>query len=96
MTPWFGLTLVCCVLLGLLLGLTQAVDWNYQPVVRSGSSFDRATKATSDSPTSSVVESIAFDLARVRPFRSLVLDRGSGNIGPPGQQNRGQRSRWAW
>jgi hypothetical protein len=41
MTPWFRLTLVCCVLLCLLLGLTQAVDWNYQPVVRSGSSFDR-------------------------------------------------------
>jgi hypothetical protein len=51
MTPWFRLTLVCCVLLCLLLGLTQAVDWNYQPVVSSGSSFDRGTKATSDSPT---------------------------------------------
>ena len=94
MTPWFRLTLVCCVLLGLLLGLTQAVDWNYLPVVRSGSSFDRGTKATSDSTTSSVVERMAFDLARVRPFGSLVLDRGSGNIGPPGQQNRGHRSRW--
>ena len=90
MTPWFRLTLVCCcVLLCLLLGLTQAVDWNYQPVVRSGPSFDRGTKATSDSPTSSVVERMAFDLARVRPFGSLVLDLGSGNIGPPGQQNRG-------
>jgi hypothetical protein len=91
MTPWFRLTLVCCVLLCLLLGLTQAVDWNYQPVVSSGSSFDRGTKATSDSPTSSVVESMAFDLARVRPFGSRVLDRGStaGNIGPPGQHNRG-------
>ncbi len=63
MTPWFRLTLVCCVLLGLLLGLTQAVDWNYQPVVSSGSLFDRATNA-SDSPTSSVVGSMAFDLAR--------------------------------
>jgi hypothetical protein len=41
MTPWLRLTLVCYVLLGLLLGLTQAVDWNYQPVVSSGSSFDR-------------------------------------------------------
>jgi hypothetical protein len=41
--------------------------------------------------TSSVVESWAFDLARVRPFGSRVLDRGStaGNIGPPGQKNRG-------
>ena len=91
MTPWFRLTLVCCVLLCLLLGLTQAVDWNYQSVVSSGSSFDRGTKATSDSPTSSVVESMAFDLARVRPFGSLVLDRGStaGDTGPPGQENYG-------
>jgi hypothetical protein len=31
---------------------------------------------------------MAFDLARVRRFGSLVLDRGSGNIGPPGQHNR--------
>ena|ERR1700693_1476632 len=85
MTPWFRLTLVCCVLLGLLLGLTQAVDWNYQPVVSSGSLFDRATNA-SDSPTSSVVGSMAFHLARAGPFGSLVLDCGltAGNIGPPG------------
>ena len=90
MTPWFRLTLVCCVLLGLLLGLTQAVDWNYQPVVSSGSLFDRATNA-SDSPTSSVVGSMAFDLARAGPFGSLVLDCGltAGNIGPPGQENHG-------
>ena len=90
MTPWFRLTLVCCVLLGLLLGLTQAVDWNYQPVVSSGSLVDRATNA-SDSPTSSVVGSMAFDLARAGPFGSLVLDCGltAGNIGPPGQENHG-------
>jgi hypothetical protein len=89
MTPWFRLTLICCVLLCLFLGLTQAVDWNYQPVVNSGSSSDRSTKATSDSPTSSVVGSMAFHLARARPFGSLVLDCGLtvGNIGPPGQQN---------
>ena len=91
MTPWFRLTLVCCVLLCLLLGLTQAVDWNYQPVVSSGSSCDRGSKATSDSPTSSVVGSMAFDLARAGPFGSLVLDWGltAGNIAPPGQQNHG-------
>ncbi len=91
MTPWFRLTLVCCVLLCLFLGLTQAVDWNHQPVVSSGSSFDRGTKATSDSPTSSVVRSMAFHLARARPFGSLVLDCGLtvGNIGPPGQENHG-------
>jgi hypothetical protein len=96
MTPWFRLTLVCCVLLGLLLGLTQAVDWNYQPVVSSGSLFDRATNA-SDSPTSSVVGSMAFDLARAGPFGSLVLDCGltAGNIGPPGQENTGHRNRRA-
>ena len=90
MTSWFRLTLVYCVLLCLLLGLIQAVDWNYQPVVSSGSLFDRATKA-SDSPTSSVVGSMAFDLARAGPFRSLVLDCGltAGNIGPPGQENHG-------
>ena len=90
MTPWFRLTLVCCILLGLLLGLTQAVDWNYQPVVSSGSLFDRATNA-SDSPTSSVVGSMAFDLARALPFGSLVLDCGLtvGNIRPPGQENHG-------
>ena len=90
MTPWFRLTLVCCVLLGLLLGLTQAVDWNYQPVVSSGSLFDRASNA-SDLPTSSAVGSMAFDLARAGPFGSLVLDCGltAGNIGPPGQENHG-------
>ena len=87
MTPWFRLTLICCVLLCLFLGLTQAVDWNYQPVVSSGSSSDRGTKA----PTSSVVGSMAFHLARARPFGSLVLDCGLtvGNIGPPGQENHG-------
>ena len=91
MTPWFRLTLICCVLLCLFLGLTQAVDWNYQPVVSSGSSSDRGTKVTSDSPTSFVVGSMAFHLARPRPFGSLVLDCGLtvGNIGPPGQQNHG-------
>jgi hypothetical protein len=91
MTTWFRLTLVCCVLLGLLLGLTHAVDWNYQPVVSSGSSFDRGTKATSDSPTSSVIGSMVFHLARAGPFRSLVLDRGltAGNNDPPGQENHG-------
>jgi hypothetical protein len=88
MTPWFRLTLICCVLLCLFLGLTQAVDWNYQPIVSSGSSSDRSTKATSDSPTSSVVGSMAFHLARAGP---LVLDCGltAGNIGPPGQENHG-------
>ena len=88
MTPWFRLTLVCCVLF-LFLGLTQAVDWNYQPVVSSGSSFDPGTKATSDSPTSSAVGSMAFHLARAGTFRSLGLDCGltGRNIGPPGQEN---------
>ena len=85
MTPWIRLTLICGLLLGLFLGLTQAVDWNYQPVV-SGSSSDRGTKATSDSPTSSIVGNMAFDLARARPIGSLVLDCGltARNIAPPG------------
>ena len=92
MTHWFPrLTLICCVLLCVFLGLTQAVVWNYQPVVSSGSSSDRGTKATSDSPTTSVVGSMTFHLARARPFGSLVLDCGStvGNIGSPGQENHG-------
>src|SRR5258708_32179502 len=91
MTSWFRLTLVYCVLLCLFLSLTPAVEWNYQSVVSSGSSFDRGTKATSDSPTSSVVGSMAFHLARTGPFGSLVLDCGLtvGNIGPPGQENHG-------
>ena len=91
MTPWIRLTLICGLLLCLFLGLTQAVDWNYQPIVSSGSSFDRGTKATSDSPTSSVVGSMAFHLARAGPFGSLVLNCGltAGNIAPPGQENHG-------
>ena len=99
MTPWFRLTLVCGVLLCLLLGLTQAVDWNYQPVVSSGSLFDRGTKATSDSPTSSVVGSMAYDLARAGPLGSLVLDcrLTAGNIAPPGQENHGPpEPMWPW
>ena len=96
-TPWFRLTLICCVLLCLLLGLTQAIYWNYQPVVSSGSSFDRGTKATSDSPISSVVENMAFDLAHVRPFGSLVLDRGRlrAILVRPAGGTAGHRSRWA-
>jgi hypothetical protein len=91
MMPWFRLTLICCLLLCLFLGLTQAVDCNYQPVVSSGSSSDRGTKATSDSPTSAVVGSMAFHLARAGPFGSLGLDCGltAGNIGPPDQENHG-------
>ena len=91
MTPWFRLTLICCVLLCLFLGLTQAVDWNYQPVVSSGSPLDQRTQATCDSPPSSVVGTMVFDLARARLFGSLVLDCGLtvDNIGPPGQENHG-------
>jgi hypothetical protein len=91
MTSWIRLTLICGLLLCLFLGLTQAVDWNYQPVVSSGSSSDRGTNATSDSPTSSIVGNMAFDLARARPIGSLVLDCGltARNIAPPGQENHG-------
>jgi len=91
MTTCFRLTLICCVLLCLFLGLTQPVDWNYQPVVSSGDSFDRGTQSTSDSPISSVVGSMVFHLARAGPFRSLGLDCGltAGNNDPPGQENHG-------
>jgi len=90
MTSWFRLTLICCVLLCLLLGLTQAVACNYQPVVSTGPIFDRATNA-SDSPTR-VVGSRAPDLSRAGPFRCLVLDCGltAGDIGPPGQESPGE------
>ena len=91
MTLWFRLILVCSVLLCLLLGLTQAVCWNYQPVASSESLLDRGTKATSNSPPSSVVGSMVFDSARAGPFGSLVLGCGltAGNTGPPGQENDG-------
>jgi hypothetical protein len=69
MMPWLRLTLVCGVLLGLLLPLTQPVDWNDpSPVVCSGPYFDRGNEATSDSPTASLVATLESDPARAGPF----------------------------
>src|SRR5260370_5581292 len=92
MMPWFRLTLVCWALLGLLLGLTPPVDWNYQShVVRSGPCFDQGKETASDSSTASVVESMECDPVRTDSFESLVLDRAltASNTGPPGQQTHG-------
>jgi hypothetical protein len=91
MTPWFRLTLVCCVLFCLFLGLTPAVDWNYQPVFSSGSSYDQSKELASDSFTASVVESMECDPARAASLESLVLDRAltASNTGPPGQVTHG-------
>ena len=90
MTPWFRLTLICCVLLCLFLGLTPAVV-GITSLLSARDPHPRRYQATSDSPTSSVVGSMAFHLARARPFGSLVLECGLsvGNIGPPGQENHG-------
>ena len=76
MKLWFGLTLVCGALLGLLLGLTPPADWNYQShVVRSGLCFDPGKETASDSSTASVVETMECDPARTASLESHVLDR---------------------
>ncbi len=92
MKLWFGLTLVCGALLGLLLGLSPPSDWNYQShVVRSGPCFDPGKETASDSSTASVVESMECDPARTASLESHVLDRAltASNTGPPGQETHG-------
>ncbi len=85
MTHWFRLTLVCCVLLCLLLGLTQPVEFDHLlPIVGSGSWFAPHTAAT-DAPTVSAARNMQSS-ARAGPRQSLVF---SGtltvvNTGPPG------------
>ena len=75
MKQWFRLTLVCGVLVGLLLSLTQVVGLNYlSPVVGSGQGFDRGTEPASDVPTVSLFRSMEFHLARAGPLESLVFD----------------------
>jgi hypothetical protein len=75
MKQWFRLTLVCGVLVGLLLGLTQVVGLNYLlPVVASGQCFDRGTEPVSDASTVSFIRSMEFHLARAGPLESLVFD----------------------
>ena len=92
MKLWFRLTLVCCVLVGVLLSLTQAVSLNYRlPVVGSGPSFDRGRGSASEASTVALLRSIEFHLARAGPLESLVSDYAltAGNISPPGQETYG-------
>ena len=89
MKKWFRLTLVCGVLVGLLLSLTQAVGLNYLlPVVDSGRWFDRGTGPASDASTVSFIRSREFHLARAGPLESLVFDCAltADNLGPPAQE----------
>jgi len=91
MKPWFTLTLAWCVLLCLLLSLSQQTGWNQPLQVASSSQWlDRCREPASDLPTASVVRSTQFDPARAGPLTSLVLEDAwtEGNIGPPGQQTR--------
>jgi hypothetical protein len=86
MTPRFRLTLVCCLLLCLLLGLTQPVGLNHNlPIVGLRPEFDRGRQPASDAPTVSVARSMQSS-AHAGPRQSLVF---SGtlivvNTGPPG------------
>ena len=96
MKKWFRLTLVCGVLVGLLLGLTQAVGLNYLlPVVDSGRWFDRGTGPASDASTVSFIRSMEFHLARSGPLESLVFDCAltADNLGPPAQRTYGRPER---
>jgi len=93
MKKWFRLTLVCGVLVGLLLGLTQVVGLNYLlPVVASGRCFDRGTGPASDPSTVSFIRSMEFHRARAGHLESLVFDCAltADNIGPRGQETYGR------
>ena len=90
MKRWLCLTLVCSILLGLLLGLTQGVGLNYPlPVVGSGSWFDRGREPVSDAhAVSFLMPSMRFDPARAAPLKFVVFAFAltAHDIGPPGQQ----------
>jgi hypothetical protein len=92
MKPWVTLTIVCWTLVCLLLSLSQQAGLNH-PLQVTGLSqwLDRCREPASDSPAASVVGSTQFDPARAGPLTSLVVDGAwtAGNIGPPGQENRG-------
>jgi hypothetical protein len=93
MKQWLRLTLVCGVLVGLLLGLTQVVGLNYTlQVLGSGSWFDRGTGPASDAPTIAFIRSMEFHPPRAGPLESLVFDcaLNADNIGPPGQETYGR------
>ena len=86
MKRWFRLILVCCLLLGVLLSLTQAVGRNHRlPVVGSGPLFAHEREPSSAS-TVSLLKSMESHLAHAGPFQSLVPECGltAGNISPPG------------
>jgi hypothetical protein len=92
MKLWFRLTLVCCVLVGLLLSLTPALGLNHPwQVVGSGPWLDRGREPVSDAPTVSVVTSREFDSARAGPRQSLVLDGPltTDHLAPPGPETHG-------
>jgi hypothetical protein len=87
MRRWFHLTLVCCVLLCLCLGVAQTVDMNHElPIVGLRPEFDRRRQPASDTLTVSVVTSMRFAQPRAGPLRSLMQDCAStaGHLGPPG------------
>jgi|ERR1700757_4914578 len=93
MKLWLRLTLVCCLLLGLFLGLTRPATWYQLHNVSSGLTVDRGQEAASDSSTTSVFESLKFDPARAASLPSIVLDRAvaASNTGPPGRETHGDR-----
>jgi len=92
MKPWFTLTLAWCVLLCLLLSLSQQTGLN-QPlqVARSSQWLDRCREPASGSSTPSIVRRMEFHPARAGPFTSVMLDGvwTAGNIGLPGQEIHG-------
>jgi hypothetical protein len=93
MKLWFRLTLVCCLQVGLLLSLAQAVGLNYLlSAVGSGRWFDRGTAPASDASTESFITSMEFDPARAGPLESLIFNRSlaADNMGPPGQETYGR------
>ena len=92
MKLWFRLTLVCCVLVGLLLSLTPALGLNHPwQVVGSGPWLDRGREPVSDAPTVSVVTSMEFDSARAGPRQPLDLDGTltADRLAPPGPETHG-------
>ena len=88
----FRLILVCCLLVGVFLSLTQVVGLNYPlQVLGSGSWFHRGTGAASDACTFSFIRSMEFHPARAGPLESLVPEGAltAGNISPPAQETYG-------
>ena len=92
MKLWFRLTLVGCVLVCLLLSLTQPAGLNHPlQVVGSGPWLDQGREPASGSLTAEVVRRMQFDPAHAGPPTSLELDCAwtATDIGPPGQETHG-------